>query len=106
MLTAEEMDGFWRNYLRTEQDADDPLACPINADLRGLPPALLIVPEFDLLAEQSVELARRMREAGIDVEMNTYRGATHSFLEAVSIPPLAGRAFDDTAQWLRATLSR
>lgn len=106
MLTAEEMDGFWRNYLRTESDADDPLACPINADLRRLPPALLIVPECDLLTEQSVELGRRMREAGVDVEMKMYRGATHSFLEAVSISPLASRAFDDTAAWLRQTVSR
>jgi len=105
MLTAEEMEGFWRNYLRDESDADDPLACPLRGDLRGLPRALLVVPEFDLLTEQSLKLAERLESAGVAIEMRFYRGAVHSFLEAVSIAPIAGRAFDDTAAWLRASLS-
>ena len=70
-----------------------------------LPPALLIVPECDLLAEQSLELATRLREAGVVVEQKTYRGAVHSFLEAVSISPLAERAFADTAAWLSSAVS-
>jgi acetyl esterase len=100
MLTAEEMDGFWRNYLRDERDADDPLVCPLRADLRNLPRALLIVPEIDLLTEQSVKLADRLRAAGVKVKLEMYRGAVHSFLEAVSIAPIANRALDDTAAWL------
>jgi acetyl esterase len=104
MLTAEEMEGFWRNYLRDERDADDPLVCPLLATLDGLPPAFLAVPDRDLLAEQSIALGDRLRAAGVPVETRVYRGATHSFLEAVSISSLASRAFDDTAAWLRATL--
>ncbi len=84
VLTADEMDDFWRNYLRDDRDADDPLACPLRADLAGLPRTLLVVPEFDLLTEQSVRLASRLSAAGVDVELELYRGATHSFLEAVS----------------------
>lgn len=106
MLTAEEMDGFWENYLTKESDAEDPLVCPLDADLQGLPATFLVVPECDLLAEQSIELADRLGAAGVPVEMQIYRGAAHSFLEAVSISPLADRAFADTAAWLRATLSR
>ena len=98
------MDHYWRDYLRDESDADDPCACPLRADLHGLPPALLVVPEFDLLTEQSIRLAARLKDAGVPVQVNFYRGATHSFLEAVSISSLAQRAFDETAQWLRAAL--
>ncbi len=101
MLTAEEMEGFWRNYLRDESDADNPLACPLRGDLRGLPRALLVVPEFDLLTEQSVKLASRLQAA----ELKIYRGAVHSFLEAVSISSLADRAIADTATWLQGSLS-
>jgi acetyl esterase len=104
MLTADEMENFWRNYLRDERDAEDPLVCPVRADLRGLPPAFLAVPECDLLAEQSVGLSGRMRAVGVDVRMEIYRGAAHSFLEAVSISPLAERALDETAAWLRTTI--
>ncbi len=102
MLTAEEMEGFWRNYLRDEDDAADPFVCPLRADLRGLPPTLLVVPERDLLTEQSVRLAARLSASGVDVKLELYRGAVHSFLEAVSIAPIADRAFADTATWLRA----
>ena len=36
--------------------------------------------------------------------MTVYPGATHSFIEAVSIAPLADRAIADGARWLRETL--
>jgi acetyl esterase len=106
MLTAAEMDGFWRDYLRGDEDASNPLACPIEGDLHRLPPAFLTVPELDLLAEQSLALASRLREAGVVAEVQVYAGATHSFLEAVSISSLADRALDDGAAWLRRTLAR
>ena len=102
MLTASEMETFWQNYLGSEHDPNDPFVTPIHADLRGLPPTLLVVPECDLLTEQSVELAQRMRAAGVAVKLAMYHGAVHSFLEAVSIAPLADWALTDTAAWLRS----
>ena len=105
VLTADEMEGLWRKYLSDESEANDPLVCPLGADLHDLPPVLLVVPEADLLAEQSIALGVRLRAAGVPAQTNVYRGAAHSFLEAVSIAPLAQRAFEETAGWLRATLS-
>jgi acetyl esterase len=104
MLTAAEMERFWANYLRSERDADDPLVSPLGARLEGLPPVLLVVPECDLLTEQSLMLADRLRAANVPLRMAFYPGASHSFLEAVSISPLADKAFDDSAAWLRETL--
>jgi acetyl esterase len=77
----------------------------MRADLRDLPQAFLVVPECDLLAEQSFALRDRLAAAGVPVRLELYRGATHSFLEAVSISPLAGRALADAASWLRSALS-
>jgi acetyl esterase len=105
MLTAEEMEGFWRNYLRDEGDALDPRVCPLAADLTRLPPVLLVVAEQDLLAEQSTELFARLRAAGGRAQLASYRGASHSFLEAVSIARLADRALGETADWLREALA-
>lgn len=104
MLTYDEMEGFWRDYLRHDGDVEDPLVCPLKADLRGLPAALLVVPECDLLAEQSMELVDRLAAAAVSVKLKLYRGGVHSFLEAVSIAPIADRAFGDTAAWLRFVL--
>jgi len=104
VLTYEEMEGFWHNYLRDGDDPHQPLASPLRANLRGLPPTLLVVPEFDLLTEQSQQLARRLQSSNVWGKLAIYRGATHSFLEAVSIAPLAERAIAETADWLRATV--
>ncbi len=102
MLTAEEMAGFWAQYLRGPTDARDPLACPILADLAGLPPAFLAIAECDVLAEQNLLMAERLQAAGVATEAHVYRGATHSFLEAVSISPLSDRALAETSAWLAA----
>ncbi|MHB8798630.1 MAG: alpha/beta hydrolase [Thermoanaerobaculia bacterium] len=105
MLGAGEMEQFWANYLSDEREAVDPLVAPIRADLKGLPPALLVVPTCDLLAEQSLRMSARLAGAGVPVRTERYEGATHSFLEAVSVSTLANRALADTAAWLRATLA-
>lgn len=104
MLTFDEMEGFWHNYLPDGENPLQPLISPLRANLRGLPPTLLVVPEFDLLAEQSQQFAKRLQSANVWGKLAIYRGAVHSFLEAVSIAPLAERAFAETADWLRATV--
>jgi acetyl esterase len=101
MLTAREMETFWTNYLGGSADAADPLASPILADPSGLPPTFLAVAECDILAEQNMEMGRRLETAGVVARTEVYRGATHSFLEAVSIAPLADRALGDAGEWMR-----
>jgi acetyl esterase len=100
LLTSSEMAAFWTNYLANPDDARDPLAAPLRAHLQGLPPALLISAQCDVLAEQSIAFAERLRAAGVAVAHNEYPGATHSFLEAVSIAAVARRALSDGAAWL------
>lgn len=103
-LTVDEMGVFWDNYTRDAADLDDPLAVPIEADLTGLPPAFFAIAECDILADGNRLMAERLQQAGVETEAHVYRGATHSFLEAVSVSPLAERAFDDSAGWLRTRL--
>jgi acetyl esterase len=103
-LEADEMDEFWRLYVAHEGQLEDPLVAPIEAELHGLPPAFLAIAECDILADSNRAFAQKLGEAGVPVESVVYQGATHSFLEAVSVAPLAGRALDDQARWLRARL--
>jgi len=104
MLGCEEMAGYWRDYLRSDEDAGDPLACPLQASLAGLPPAFLAIAECDILAEQSVQMARLLEAAGVPARSVTYRGASHSFLEAMSIAAVSDRALTDASNWLKHTL--
>lgn len=105
MLTGPEMDDFWAIYLGC-QDRDDPqirpLARPLHADLAGLPPCWLCVARCDVLLDENVEMARRLGEAGVDRTLRIYDGATHSFLEAMSVSRIADRAIAEASDWLRA----
>ncbi len=106
MLGCEEMNGYWRNYLRNDRDAQDPLACPLLAALGGLPPAFLAIAECDILAEQNVAMARRLRVSGVPTHSVVYAGASHSFIEAMSIAAVSSQALSDASEWLREALSR
>lgn len=104
VLTAEEVEYFWDNYTGNAGVLENPLACPIHADLAGLPPICMTLPECDVLTETSLEMAEYLRAAQVPVSLTVYRGATHSFIEAMSIAPVAERAIADGSAWLRERL--
>ena len=56
---------------------DDPRVSPILADLRGLPPMLVLVGDRELLRDDSVTLARVATDAGVTVELVVEPGLFH-----------------------------
>jgi acetyl esterase len=94
----------WTGPRRDERDETDPCACPIHAQFRGFPPTFLVIPECDIVAEQSIEVAKRMSAAHAPASSKIYRGAPHSFLEAMSISALAREAIDDGAMFVARSL--
>jgi acetyl esterase len=82
----------------------NPLMCPGRARLDDLPPTHFTIAACDILAEQNLILVEKMRGAGVDVESCVYEGASHSFLEAMSLSSLSLRAIDDTCEWLAECL--
>src|SRR5690606_23250132 len=105
MLECVEMQGFWHNYLADQAQRTDPLVMPLLADLRGLAPAFRAIAGCGRLADGNPATAAALREAGVAVEAREYAGATHSFLEAMSVSDLANRAIDESSAWLRQVLS-
>jgi acetyl esterase len=109
LLNSTEMLGFWRDYLGDDDAgaADDPLAQPLCAsidNLRGLPPAYLAVAQCDVLHDDSIAMAERLRAAGVPTTCIVYPGTTHGFVEAMSLAAVSRRALDETAAWLRDQL--
>lgn len=67
----------WRAYLG---DADPERAVPArHRDLSGLPPAWIGVGSLDLFHDEDLAYARRLREAGVPVEVQVVDGAFHGF---------------------------
>jgi len=105
LLTGERIEFFWANYCKTEADRTDPLAVPLRADsavLGNLPPVHLTIAAQDVLADENMLLAKKLRAAGVDVSDTIYQDAAHGFLEAVHHSPVADRAIAQAATWLRA----
>jgi acetyl esterase/lipase len=82
-LTAKAMAWFWDAYAPDVERRAEPLASPLQAtdeQLRGLPPALLLVDECDVLRDEGEAYASRLRAAGVAVTTVRYDGIIHDFM--------------------------
>ncbi|UPJ46487.1 alpha/beta hydrolase [Bradyrhizobium sp. 200] len=81
LLERDTVDWFFRQYLRDDFDRDDWRFAPLAAhDLSGLPPALVVLAEYDPLVDEGRDYAARLRAAGVAVDLQIYPGMIHEFL--------------------------
>jgi acetyl esterase/lipase len=81
-LTKRAMQWFWDAYLPDVAARKQPTATPLNAsldELAGLPEALVIVDENDVLRDEGEAYARRLSDAGVRVTSTRYNGTIHDF---------------------------
>jgi len=79
-MTRAEATWYWQQYARDDDDLHDPHLAPYVSDALGsAPPSLVQVAEHDVLADEDLELARRMADAGASVQVTTYPGMIHGF---------------------------
>ena len=105
--TTAHMRWYWRQYLGADGDGADPYASPgLAADLSGLPPAYLLLPECDPLHDEGRAYAARLADAGVPVELSVAAGMFHGFLGLRGILPEADEALAAAASWLREALGR
>ena len=103
-LTTEAMRRSWRLYLGG-RDPADPDASPLRADdLSGLPPALILTCEYDVLRDDGLRYAERLREAGVPVQVLHKPGLTHGFVRWRGAIDAAHEALAEVCDGLRAAL--
>jgi acetyl esterase len=100
-LTREKMRFYFDCYLPRGADRLNPLASPLRADLRGLPPVVLAIAELDVLASENHAMAEKLRAAGVGVESRVFPGTAHGFLRAANHVRAARDATAMGADWLK-----
>ncbi|HEX2712230.1 MAG TPA: alpha/beta hydrolase fold domain-containing protein, partial [Candidatus Acidoferrales bacterium] len=83
----------------------NPFASPLAAEsLEGLPPALFVLAEFDIIRDQAIQYAERLRSAHVQVEVKTYAGQLHGFAGFGGVAKTAREALADAGRAVRAAL--
>jgi acetyl esterase len=81
--TAATMEWFWDSYLPDQDLRSDSTVSPLRAtpdELAGLPPALVIVDENDVLRDQGEAYAARLRDADVPTACVRFNGTLHDFM--------------------------
>jgi acetyl esterase/lipase len=81
-LTKNMMKWFWDSYTTDPKQRAEIFASPLRAtsdELKGLPPALVIVAENDVLRDEGEAYANKLDGAGVSVISVRYNGMIHDF---------------------------
>jgi acetyl esterase len=109
-LQREGMKWFWDQYTTNEDERNQITASPLRAtteQLSGLPTALVITGEADVLRDEGEAYAAKLREAGVDVTAVRFGGIIHDFvmLDALRETHAATAAIDLAVRTLRSALA-
>ena len=94
-LSRAQVDWFRTMYVADASNYSDPYVSPLRAeDLHGLPPAMVVSAEFDVLRDEAELYAARLREAGVKVELVRAAGMVHAFNLFIGVLDSVDIAFD------------
>lgn len=82
-LRRDAMQWFWDQYTTDPAQRAQTTASPLRAtkdQLAGLPPALVITGEADVLRDEGEAYANKLREAGVPVTAVRFQGIIHDFV--------------------------
>jgi acetyl esterase/lipase len=106
-LTTPLLEWFYDHYIDAADRRDPRFAPLLAADLSGLPPAIVVTPEFDPLRDDGAAYAAALDAAGVPTEYVRARGHTHQSLAMVDVvisgAPIRTRMADALRRFFVAT---
>lgn len=104
-MSAAQVRGAWDLYLADEADAASPYAAPLlAASLAGLPPACVVLAQYDVLHDEGLAYAERLRAEGVPVELHEHAGMLHGFVATAGAIDLAFPALERAGRAVGAAL--
>ena len=87
LLTRDGMMWFWDQYLPETSRRTEPDASPLRTqNLSGLPPAIILTAEHDVLRDEGEAYAARLQEANVPADLQRYSGQMHGFFSLLMLP--------------------
>lgn len=77
------MQWFWDQYTTDANERGEITASPLKAsveELKGLPSAMILNAEADVLRDEGEAYANKLREAGVEVTHMRFQGIIHDFV--------------------------
>jgi len=71
---------YWDQYVPSAADREHPYAAPLNADLRGLAPAVVVIAGHDPLRDEGIAFGDALERAGVRTICLRYDGGIHGFM--------------------------
>jgi acetyl esterase/lipase len=105
MLSVAWLADCARHYLAGE-NASTPLASPIFADLRGLPPTLIQAGGDELLRSDAIRVKEALVSAGVTTQCEIVPGLWHTFQLHAGLLPAAKAAIQRAAGFISSALER
>lgn len=110
-LTKKAMQWFWDNYLPNKEKRKEITASPLQAtteQLKGLPPALVINGECDVLRDEGEAYEHKLNAAGVPVTGIRHHGTIHDFmmLNDLADTPACRNAIDTITTHLRSVFAK
>ncbi|PXW30662.1 UNVERIFIED_CONTAM: acetyl esterase [Williamsia faeni] len=92
LLDRDSMIWFWNHYTPDPAARRNPDASPLWGNLAGSPPALVLIPEYDVLRDEGEAYADALARAGVAVQINIFDGQMHGFFQFPGVLPAADTA--------------
>ncbi|MEE2750619.1 MAG: alpha/beta hydrolase [Myxococcota bacterium] len=103
-LTRDLLNWFMQHYVQGA-DSRDPRISPGHFEhFEGLPPAHLAIAGFDLLRDEGLAYAEKLKAAEVPVTVKLHSGMFHGFMQTTGIVPASGVALQEIGLALRAGL--
>lgn len=103
ILNRHTMVWLWDHYLPDEAARANPDASPLRApDHSGLPPAYVLIAEYDPLRDEGLAYAAKLEAAGVPVTLRRYDDQIHAFFGMVNIMESANEAVAEVSEAIRS----
>ena len=102
IVTYESSMAHALRYVGPRGNLKHPLASPLYADLRGLPPLLIMVETHEALFDDSTRFAAKAEAAGVEVQLDVWEEMIHVWPFFADILPEGRQAIDKIGDYIKA----